>query len=400
MEIFIGWSGKYSKSMAIFLKQWLEDLFQGSIVFNVCSNEKPGRIWWNDLEDMLKLAKGAILCLTQESVSSNWLEWEASQIYAKKIGFIIPYCLDDISLKEVSSPIRQFHMLSANKRDTWNLVRKINEESGYKKKDEKSLSDKFNSNWYLLSERFEEISKELLIKRNCDSHLQKFESAVLTLSNNYNKALEIVNQLPELNQEQRYIIALCGSAAIGKSTFADLLAYAIKNKTEHSVTVLPTDAYALSRAQKKEMGLQGYEPDSHNLQELRKSVWSLINGKKINIKPYQHEDGRFGKSRSIEPAKILIVEGVYSFDPMNYYKLESLPENNKFVGGCRIYLYAEPGKAQELKFAADVTKRNKTVEEAFDKMNVNYESYNEHIKKKFYKFADQQIEVKGYWLYS
>lgn len=398
MNIFIGWSGKYSLEMAGALEKLLGDLFEEfKEEFRVAFlSTLPGREWWNELNNMLNSARGGILCLTRQSLASLWLPWEAGRISAKENGFVIPYCLD-IDLEKIPFPLVQFQALKADKEGTRILVKNLYKELPATRKSNNDLTrilDRFELEWPEFSDKLEEISRSI----GGGSQLQLFESAVREWSNNDHKAEEIVGIIPDINPDERFVIGLCGSAAIGKSTFAGRLASAIKKKKEYTVSVLPTDAFALSRDDKKKYRLQGYEQDSHDLELLKWSVGELIGGNPVCIEPYLHETGRFGAPKLVQPASILIVEGVYSFEAMNYHKIEALPGRKK--GGYWVYLDAEPEKAKELKFAADVTSRNKSVEEAFKTLDKNYDSYYRNIRGKYYDLSNYKINVTRYWAYT
>lgn len=83
MNIFIGWSGEYSREMARTLRDWLRDLFKEFRV-DVSLSDSPGRLWWNELDNMLNSAGGGIMCLTRKSLLSTWLPFEAGRISARE----------------------------------------------------------------------------------------------------------------------------------------------------------------------------------------------------------------------------------------------------------------------------------------------------------------------------
>ncbi|TSA11481.1 MAG: TIR domain-containing protein [Deltaproteobacteria bacterium] len=400
MNIFIGWSGKYSQEMALALQAWLLDLFleiNTEFRVDVCSSAQPGRIWWNELNEMLNRATGGIWCLTQQSLSSDWLLFEAAQISARNKGFVFHYSLD-IDPKEIPPPLGIFHTLKADREGTRILAQKLYEELPGEKKDYNYFQERFEYKWPALSAKLDHIYKEGA-NLGGDSELQRFEKTVQQNSNNNHKAREIASVIPDIKQNECFVIALCGSAAIGKSTFADRLAFTLNNERGYTVSILPTDAFAKTRAEKMRLHLQGYEQRSHDLEKLNQCVGELIAGKSVEYRPYQHENGKPGDPKLVQPTSILIVEGVYSFAPMNYHKI-GWSSGSKKVRGCRVYLHAEPGKAQELKFAADVTKRNKSVEEAFAELSKNYDSYDKYIKKIYYDQTDYVFRVTRYWAYS
>jgi uridine kinase len=348
---------------------------------------------------MLNRAGGGIMCLTRKSLLSTWLPFEAGRISARKKGFVIPYYLD-IDPNEINFPLGLFQALEADEDGTRDLVLEIYEALPHKRITVVDFRKRFEDKWPTLLKKLEATSREVARIRG-GSQLQRFESAVQEGSNNYHKAEEIAEEIAgkkyDINQHERFVIALCGSAAIGKSTFADHLAWILETKKRQTVSILPTDAFSFPRALKRANGWQGYEPISHKLKELNEAVGKLIAGNSVICNPYQHETGTRAAPKEVQPAKILIVEGVYSFAPMNDHEIGWRPGDR--VAGCRIYLYAEPGKAQELKFAADVTSRGKSVEEAFKELGQNYASYDKHIKKIYHPQSPWEIEVNQYWAY-
>lgn len=395
MEVFIGWSGSRSLELAKTLGTWLEKFFKPGLKAHVLGGSHLGDPWWQRLEGILDSTNEGVFCVTREGASSTWMPYEAGRVYGKDGRCVIPYCLG-IDPGKIGLPLGLFQATRADEKGTRGLVHSINGQLP-KPESPKSLDRRFDRDW----PAFCKSLNDLALAGPGLNRLREFEAAIRENSETYPKAEEIVAIIPELGKEQRFVIALCGPAAIGKSTFAGVLRVAIRRSTPYSVSILPTDAYALmTREEKEKHGMHGYEPKSHDLQRLKASVEDLVLHKKsVRTQPYKHEMGKFGGRELVQPAKVLIVEGVYSFDPLQRLRIPARP-GSRGIGGYRVYLRAEPWKSKELRFAANITKRNYTVEQAFERMDENYDSYREHIEERYRKHADFPIFVSGYWSYS
>jgi len=189
----------------------------------------------------------------------------------------------------------------------------------------------------------------------------------------------------------RLLVSITGSGAIGKSTFARLVAERIRMlySGEFSVDILPTDSYMLERSERLLKNIIGFEPRSHDLAQLTKDVEALVTGKDgIYVRPYDHLTGEKSTARMVAPSDILILEGIYSFHPL-------LAPLNR---GLRYYIFADKHKAKELKFIADFTERGYDVQTAFAHADAEYDAYETHILP-FLKLADHVIVVDEYWKY-
>lgn len=187
------------------------------------------------------------------------------------------------------------------------------------------------------------------------------------------------------------LVSIAGSGAIGKSTFAQLIAERIRisYKNSFSVDILPTDSYQLARSERILKNLIGFHPKSHNLDQFAKDVETLVTGKKeVYVTPYDHQTGGHFPTKKVVPSDILVLEGVYSFHPL------IAPLNR----GLRYYIFADKHKAKELKFIADFTDRGYDTQTAFAHADAEYTTYETHILP-YLKLADYVIVVDEYWKY-
>jgi hypothetical protein len=81
MRLFISWSGERSHRLAKVLKKWLEANFagQGITVF-LSSDIKKGSLWFSTVRKQLQEADAGLVCLTPQSLTSDWLLFEVGAL--------------------------------------------------------------------------------------------------------------------------------------------------------------------------------------------------------------------------------------------------------------------------------------------------------------------------------
>lgn len=87
-NIFISWSGKYSKEIAKQLKDILEnEIFNGVKLDCFVSDVDiaSGTDWWLKIQDEISICKAGIICVTKENVLAPWVFFEAGALTARNI---------------------------------------------------------------------------------------------------------------------------------------------------------------------------------------------------------------------------------------------------------------------------------------------------------------------------
>ena len=90
-KIFISWSGKNSKKIAIELKEILENkIFVSTDLkcFVSTVDIAFGDDWWNKINRELKKCKQGILCVTKENIKAPWIFFEAGALVARDVPTI------------------------------------------------------------------------------------------------------------------------------------------------------------------------------------------------------------------------------------------------------------------------------------------------------------------------
>jgi uridine kinase len=120
-------------------------------------------------------------------------------------------------------------------------------------------------------------------------------------------------------RDSRHVILIGGAGSLGKSTFAKYLRHSIADATGLATSVLDLDCYLAPRAvrEAKNPIVTGYDPAGYDLQQAATDIDSLLHGTPIIVSPYEKVTSRKGPAVSIEPAPIVIVEGVMAlFNPI------------------------------------------------------------------------------------
>jgi hypothetical protein len=129
MHLFISWSGGRSHRLAATMKAWLESQFPDEITAFVSSDIEKGRQWFPAVESQLRNADAGLVCLTPESLESDWVAFEAGALataVALKKGEarIFTYLLD-LSPASLPGPLTAYQSTVATMADTLRLVNSL-----------------------------------------------------------------------------------------------------------------------------------------------------------------------------------------------------------------------------------------------------------------------------------
>lgn len=158
MELFISWSGGRSHRLAKVLKDWLEAHFanQGITVF-LSSDIKKGSLWFSTVRDKLQQADAGLVCLTPQSLDSEWVLFEAgalSTAVAARTGEarIFTYLLG-VDPAELPGPLSVYQSTAATMEDTLRLVNSLIE------RDQVDTED-FAAAWNQLWAKLQQLENE------------------------------------------------------------------------------------------------------------------------------------------------------------------------------------------------------------------------------------------------
>ncbi len=147
MKIFLSWSGEKAKHVATAMKVFLQDVNHRTIVWFSPSDIYAGERWGLQLATELESTDYGIICVTQESIQSPWVLFEAGAL-AKSVkgGRVCPYLID-VRVSQLPGPFSQFQTKLATKSDTWELLQAINFAMADEALPEERLSRYFDNFW-------------------------------------------------------------------------------------------------------------------------------------------------------------------------------------------------------------------------------------------------------------
>jgi len=108
VEVFLSWSGARSKCLARYVVECLPGIVPDVQLF-YSPEIDPGATWSNAIASAIRRSRFAILCMTQENLSSPWLQFEAGALWRGATGATsaCPLLLD-VEPDQLPGPLKLF----------------------------------------------------------------------------------------------------------------------------------------------------------------------------------------------------------------------------------------------------------------------------------------------------
>jgi hypothetical protein len=161
MRVFISWSGGRSHRLAQVMKEWLEECFSGHGISAFVSSEIPkGSLWLSAVNAELKQADAGLVCLTAQSLHSEWVLFEAgalSTAVALNTGEsrVFTYLLG-VEPRALQGPLSVYQSTVATMEDTLRLTNSL---LGYLDRGQMGARD-FAAAWNTLWPRVQQLEDE------------------------------------------------------------------------------------------------------------------------------------------------------------------------------------------------------------------------------------------------
>jgi uridine kinase len=166
-----------------------------------------------------------------------------------------------------------------------------------------------------------------------------------------------------------FVLAVSGGAAIGKTTFCHGMMDYLKTRGLSAVHV-PLDGYLLDRKTRNDKQLSGFDPQSSDLPRMIDHMRALIcKGEEIELPTYDHHRGIHRKPTRIEPARVIILDGIMS---LQYEMRERFPNLN-------IFFTSEDVVIRGLRLLVDMKERGYSVFQALEHSDEEFISYNKWV---------------------
>jgi hypothetical protein len=170
VKVFISWSGTKGQKVADALHPWLRRVLQ-FVEPLVSTRIEKGAQWNAVLARQLDESRAGIVCVTQESLNSRWLHYEAGALSKVVEGeggdergktAVLTY-LVDVAPTDVEYPLAQFQHTLAIREDTLELVLSINRigmKYGASTLSAEDVREIFTQWWPKLEAKLKEIAEE------------------------------------------------------------------------------------------------------------------------------------------------------------------------------------------------------------------------------------------------
>lgn len=160
MNVFLTWSGPYSRDVARALKHWLPHVIQSVKPFMSDEDIEKGARWFTDIATRLHEYQFGVVCLTPDNLEAPWIHFEAGAL-AKSLdqGRVAPFLLE-VRKASISGPLAQFQATEFKKTDVSRLVASINA-SGDSPLAENQFKKAFETYWPELEEALTKVVERI-----------------------------------------------------------------------------------------------------------------------------------------------------------------------------------------------------------------------------------------------
>lgn len=158
MKVFISWSGEESRQIAEALRDWLPTMFESVEPYMSARDNEAGVRWSSVISGALEDSDFGVLCLTPTNLAAPWLLFEAGALSKSVDAARVVPLLWRLSTSDVTSPLSQFHMKSADEAGIRDIITSINGELN-RPRPEQSLNAAFTGLWPQLRERLDAVQE-------------------------------------------------------------------------------------------------------------------------------------------------------------------------------------------------------------------------------------------------
>jgi hypothetical protein len=127
MKVFLSWSGARSHAVARAFHEWLPSVVQQADPWISSDSISKGDTWLSQVREALDASNGVgLFFLTNESLSSEWLLFEAGGIAALGQKRVCTVCID-MAPGQLKPPLNFFQATTLEQEDIFRLVGDLNQ---------------------------------------------------------------------------------------------------------------------------------------------------------------------------------------------------------------------------------------------------------------------------------
>jgi tetratricopeptide (TPR) repeat protein len=159
MKVFISWSGPRSKTLALYVHDWLKAVIQRAEPWMSERDIQPGQRWNEEISTRLKDTNFGIICLTPENLNAPWLLFEAGALAeAVESAHVVPL-LFGMRKAQLTFPLAQFQSVEADQEGFLALASAINRALGDQRLDANVLASIFSGLWPGLASSLKSVAQ-------------------------------------------------------------------------------------------------------------------------------------------------------------------------------------------------------------------------------------------------
>jgi hypothetical protein len=170
MDVFISWSGDFSKKVAQLLREWLPNVIQDIKPFMSSEDIDKGTIWFGEIADKFKDSQFSILCLTKSNLNAPWILFEAGALLKRFGKAKVSPLLVGVSNSDLSGPLYHFNTTSTEKDDLKRLLKTLNKCLEDKELEDAKVERFFEKWWPDFDSQLKEIQKEFVAEMEKKEH--------------------------------------------------------------------------------------------------------------------------------------------------------------------------------------------------------------------------------------
>lgn len=126
MTVFISWSERESKHVALVLKKWLPVVIQSLPTFMSDKDSPAGKRWFVEIGGQLEGSNYGVFCVTPDNQNSPWLNFEAGAISRDTNGSHVTPVAISFDKAEIDGPLKGYESVNLDKEGFMELVESIN----------------------------------------------------------------------------------------------------------------------------------------------------------------------------------------------------------------------------------------------------------------------------------
>ncbi|GEM_PF-3211279 len=228
-EVFVSWSGEWSKRIAALLIEWIPKVLSVKFFFSP-QDMSLGKVWVRDLSQHLATSKFGILVITPENVNSPWVIFEAGVLMKDfDSGRVIPYLVSFDGKDLETGPLAMLQATKADENGTMQLINaiRISQDNSEKEKDD-VIKWRFNQCWKEFSEEIDKINSKFRKKED----LTTSQGSICIFQDQLETNPHLYNYINQEKYKNIYMIEY------SSSTTRELIQNAIKINSKVNIYIL------------------------------------------------------------------------------------------------------------------------------------------------------------------